>query len=68
MSGSKENGVQGQVHLFPVSKKNTILKGLWVWLVSGKGGGQIAEEFTGGNLGKCPGIGEAHAGAKIQAF
>ena len=42
-----------------VSEEYTILSGIWVKIAPGKGGGLTAEDFTEGNLGKCPGTGEA---------
>ena len=51
-----------------VSKEDTIFHGIWVQTALGRSGSLTAEDFNGGNLGKCPGIGKPHEGAKIERF
>lgn len=71
-SGPRKMGFGDWLTCCLVSKEDTILNGIWVWLALGKCGGLTADDFTEGNLGKCLGTREGtkvhHEGAKIQTF
>lgn len=48
----KKNGVCGMAPLLASKQKGHYSECIWVWIARGRGGGLIAEDFTGGNLGK----------------